>query len=257
MNQRTIDEYIGEMMRMRARSSLPPTEQFKPKEEPPAVINLGHETPSDLENGTEKEDFSSKDTELPPEEAEQAFEPITDMPTEPESEPLSESDEAREKFDSKEQTEQRIEQDEQYQIRDEPPKPQENKGSGRLIVNVTTGGGLFPVEGASVIVSDTESAGGAEIAAVITDISGKTPVIFLAAPARAMSLTPTENGSGADARARYAVTVMSPGYVTAIAEGVSVFDGVTSIQKVDMLTKSAADGNDAPRIIEEDTVYRL
>ena len=54
MNQRTIDEYIGEMMRMRARSSLPPTEQFKPKEEPPSVINLGHETPSDLENGTER-----------------------------------------------------------------------------------------------------------------------------------------------------------------------------------------------------------
>jgi len=254
MNQRTIDEYIGEMMRMRARSSLPPTEQFKPKEEPPSVINLGHERPSDLENGTEKEDFSSKETELPPEEAEQVFEPITDMPTEP---PLSESDEAREKFDSEEQIEQRIEQDEQYQIQTESPKPQDDKGSGRLIVNVTTGGGLFPVEGASVIVSDTESAGGAEIAAVITDISGKTPVIFLPAPARAMSLTPTEKGNGADARARYAVTVMSSGYVTAIAEGVSVFDGVTSIQKVDMLTKSAADGNDSPRIIEEDTVYRL
>ena len=254
MIQRTIDEYISEMMRMRARSSLPPTEQFKPKEDPPKVINLGHETPLDIEKGTEKEDFSPKNSAPPTEESEQVFESISDMPAQP---PLSESESAREKFDSPQQIERRIIQDEQYQIQTESHKQQADKGSGRLIVNVTTGGGLFPVEGASVIVSDTQSAGGAEIAAVTTDISGKSPVIFLPAPARSMSLTPTENGDGADARARYAVTVMAPGYVTAIAEGVSVFDGVTSIQKVDMLTKSASDGNDSPRITEEDTVYRL
>lgn len=248
MNQRTIDEYIKEMMRMRARSSLPPTEQFKLKEEPPAVINLGHEKPSDLENGTEKE------PEKP--DVQEMFSPQPEIPVDmPEEPQLSESGAAREKFDSEKETVRRISEDEKYEVAGEKTKDSTApRGTGKLAVNVTTGEGLFPVEGATVIISDTEAAGGSEIASVTTDISGKTPVIFLPAPARAMSLAPDGKG---DARARYTVTVMVPGYVTTVVEGVSVFDGITSIQKVDMLTESASNGSSAPRIIEEDTVYRL
>ena len=128
-------------------------------------------------------------------------------------------------------------------------------GMGRLSVSVTTGVGIFPVENASVVVSGGDEPG-SEIAAVKTDSSGKTPTLYLPAPDKDMSQQPMD-GSPDAARAQYDITVSAPGYVTAVVEGISVFDGVTAIQKVDMLTVSAADGDTSPRIIDEKTVYRL
>ena len=131
------------------------------------------------------------------------------------------------------------------------------RGTGRLIVNVTAGAGLFPVEGATVIISDMPEMGGAEIVAVKTDNSGKTPMIYLPAPLGETSQQPQQNGENKETRGQYTITVSAPGYVTAVIEGVSVFDDVTAIQKVDMLTVSAADGNISPRIVNEKTTYQL
>ena len=292
MQRKTIDEYINEMIRMKARAALPEQqkkgefpeviklgfetpsdirndtveEDFSAKNsaQPPAdrpgsqsansslMIKLGHETPFDLENGTEEEDFSGRNE--PVGQAVISLQPNVPVNMPAEEPLLSESDAARERFDSKEETERRISEDEKYDIPDQPKEKPAPHGSGKLIVNVTTGEGLFPVEGATVIISDTEQAGGSETASAVTDISGKTPQISLAAPVRQNSLAPDQNG---DARARYNITVMAPGYVTTVVEGVSVFDRVTSIQKIDMLTESASNGSSAPRVIEEDTVYRL
>lgn len=130
----------------------------------------------------------------------------------------------------------------------------ENIGMGRLIVTVTAGGGLFPVENAAVVISEQS---GSEIAAVKTDESGKTPMLYLPAPDRDNSQRPQDSMNAAETRAQYNITVSSPGYVTAVVEGVSVFDDVTAIQKVDMLTLSAADGDTSPRVTDEKTEYRL
>ena len=193
MQQRTVEDYIREMEKMKARAALPmmPTED-----------NIDEE---------------------------KTVQPIAENEADTAAEPAK--DEGEIKSDA--------------------------IGMGRLSVSVTTGGGVFPIENASVIVSSYDQNEGAEIAAVKTDASGKTPLLYLPAPSREKSQNPQQDGTQQPTRAQYNITVTAPGYVSAVVEGISVFDGVTAIQKVDMLTVSAADGNTAPRVVNEQTVYQL
>ena len=211
MQRRSIEDYIREMERMRARAvTAAVNEEAKPQPE------------------------RSKYAEM----SEDAAEPIDEIVYLPE-----------EDDDKEEQAEELAE--------EKADQKGEDIGLGRLIVTVTSGGGLFPVENASVIISSTDSKGGDEIAAVKTDRSGKTPVLYLPAPDKDMSQQPQTNGKSEATRAQYDITVSAPGYVTEVVEGVSVFDDVTAIQKIDMLTVSAADGNTEPRRINEETIYQL
>lgn len=131
----------------------------------------------------------------------------------------------------------------------EPEQPTD-MGTGELIVSVTTGRGTMPVAGAKVTVVTPTKSGNKIMAQVTTDNSGRTENISLPAPVRAFPLYPEPIGGG-DQSAIYTVVVDAPGYVTTINKEVAVFDGVTSVQRIDMMVAMAADGDVQPRVITE------
>lgn len=251
MQKRSIEEYIREMERMRARATPP---VIKTGHEQPSMLRTGHEQPSVLITGHDDPSVLEKEEETVP-----AVTPgDVPMTTQPGAELAEEIiDELEDERDDELEDDEIADEIEDIFEKRAEAKGERDVGVGRLIVNVTSGAGLFPVENASVIVSDAASQGGSELAAVKTDQSGKTPVIYLPAPDKDMSQQPQPDGEAAETRAQYNITVSAPGYVTALVEGISVFDDVTAIQNVDMLNVSAADGNTEPRLINEETIYRL
>ena len=129
----------------------------------------------------------------------------------------------------------------------QPPKveqklksKQDMSGSGKLIVKVTTARGMLPVADADVEIRQTAENGGREIAELETDASGSTLAISLPAPPKYKSESPQQPNDSDEVMAKYDITVSADGYVDAVIKGAAVFDGVTSIQNVDMLTESAA-----------------
>ena len=102
---------------------------------------------------------------------------------------------------------------------------------GYLIVNVSTARGAIPLSGASVTVFDSSVEGNPLVTSVSTDTSGKTTKIALATPDRAESESP----GAKKPFATYMVQVSHEGYYTVTNNGVPVFDGVTSIQPVEMI----------------------
>ena len=108
---------------------------------------------------------------------------------------------------------------------------------GYLIVNVATARGAIPVGGAAVTVYDADSEGRPIVASVITDSSGKTPKLALAAPDRSISMQPGTTKPYAS----YLVEIEKEGYYTVTNSGVPVFSGITSIQPVDLIPLSESD----------------
>lgn len=127
--------------------------------------------------------------------------------------------------------------------RDERPAPPEtqrkqipaipNMGAGNLIVNVTAQGRTMPVEGAEVTVSFFESGERKVAAKATTDSSGKTEPIRLPAPIREFPIYP-QQVTGDDLSADYLVMVEATGYESVSDEEISIFDGVTSVKRIDL-----------------------
>lgn len=108
--------------------------------------------------------------------------------------------------------------------------PSANTQTGYLKVMVNVGDKAMPIEGASVLV--TENDGGKQILQYFgfTNESGETPVIPLPAP-------PVENSEapkGKNVYAVYDIRTDAPGYRTVINRGVPIFEGITSIQNVQL-----------------------
>lgn len=108
--------------------------------------------------------------------------------------------------------------------------PSANTQTGYLKVMVTLADKSMPIEGASVLV--TENDGGKQILRYFgfTNESGETPTISLPAP-------PVENSEapkGKNVYAVYDIRTDAPGYRTVINRGVPVFEGITSIQNVQL-----------------------
>ena len=102
---------------------------------------------------------------------------------------------------------------------------------GYLIVNVSTARGAIPLSGASVTVFDNSAEGNPLVTVVSTDTSGKTTRIALPTPDRSESKSPGTKKPFAT----YMVQVSHEGYYTVTNNGVPVFEGVTSIQPVEMI----------------------
>ena len=122
-----------------------------------------------------------------------------------------------------------------------------NMGAGNLIVDVTTQNRTKPVMGAVVTVTHPEESGNKVVAKATTDNSGKTEPIRLPAPIREIPVYP-QPMIGGDLSAQYLVTVESPGFESATDEEISIFDGVTSVKRIDLVSEtdseiSAADEN--------------
>ena len=104
-------------------------------------------------------------------------------------------------------------------------------GEGYLIVQVSTAGGAIPLPGAIVTVRDYDPESGADvgnvISSMVTDRSGKTPVLSLPAPARALSQAP---GSSILPYALYSIDVQTDRYYENYYANVPIFDGIVAVQ---------------------------
>ena len=113
----------------------------------------------------------------------------------------------------------------------------QNTGEGYLVIHVSTARGAIPLEGARVSVrnydKDLAMPRGDVIADVISGRDGNTPILPLAAPPRSASQAPA--GGGPPPYAGYFVEVRLEGYFHQSYAGLVIFDGVTSIQPVDMI----------------------
>ena len=140
------------------------------------------------------------------------------------------------------------------------PTPAEMTGAGRLIFRISTARGAIPLEGARVRVWDRNT--GVEPnpdrtnarAVLYSDANGKTDPLRLPAPAKGLSLEPS-NGNTPAPFACYDADVYLEGYYSAEFVCIPIFDGITSIQPADLipLPSNGREGNVTPedtRIVE-------
>lgn len=113
-----------------------------------------------------------------------------------------------------------------------------NEGiNGRLIVKVATGLGTIPIEGAQIFVVpyQKEDMNEGDTYSLRTNADGLTSVIDLSAPSRSISLSPSDEGMP---YSEYLLTVRKDGYRTVEIVGIPIFDGITSLQSVNLLPLS-------------------
>jgi hypothetical protein len=113
-----------------------------------------------------------------------------------------------------------------------------NTGTGQLVFRVTTARGAIPLEGAQITVRPHQPEPGDEgrgqtIAVLYSDRDGKTEPLALPTPPRSDSLTPTD--SGVLPFATYDAEVYLPNYFAPEYTRIPIFDGITSIQSVDLI----------------------
>lgn len=113
----------------------------------------------------------------------------------------------------------------------------QNTGEGFLAIHVVTARGAIPLEGARVSVRSFDEALGVPrgdvIASVISGRDGNTPILPLSAPPRTASQEPSNGGP--PPFASYFAEVRLEGYFHQSYANLAIFDGITSIQTVDMI----------------------
>lgn len=106
----------------------------------------------------------------------------------------------------------------------------QNPAFGTLLFQVTGGQGAFPVAGATVVLSRMLDDRQTLSITLTTDESGKTEPISLPAPSRELSQSP---GNG-PVFAIYQAEISAPNYVPTRIRDLPVFDGITTIQPVNL-----------------------
>ena len=125
-----------------------------------------------------------------------------------------------------------------------PPPYADMTGTGRIIFQVTTAGGAVPLEDAQVTVReynplDAPGEAGDTLAVLFSGGDGKTDPLTLPAPARSLSME--QAGIGAPLPfALYNAEVVLSGFYRQEYTRIPLFDGVTSIQRVDLVPLPAA-----------------
>jgi len=109
-------------------------------------------------------------------------------------------------------------------------------GIGRLVVSVTSGNGTLPIENAQVYIREYKD-NSPLLYSLRTDSSGMTVSVTLPTPPRIDSLSP----NGKVPYSEYVTTVRKDGFYTTENIGVPMFDGITSVQKVDLLPLTEED----------------
>ena len=106
---------------------------------------------------------------------------------------------------------------------------------GFLVVDVKTSSGALPIEGAKVNIYEylpnTESVGGELVFSVLTDRDGKTPKLALDAKSKELSMSPGNENQFAI----YNISVEKEGYYNNRYINAPVFQGITSIQPVELI----------------------
>lgn len=112
-------------------------------------------------------------------------------------------------------------------------------GAGSLIFQVTTAGGAIPLEGAAVTVMDSvpdsiPNLSGEPRIVMFTGDDGKTQLLTLPAPARSLSQE-AQSPNDPLPYALYNATVELDDYYPQTFSLIPVFDGITSIQRLDLI----------------------
>lgn len=108
-------------------------------------------------------------------------------------------------------------------------------GEGRLVVDVTTIRGLYPVKNALVTVFKGSADNMEVIAKLNTDESGKTPAFILPAPPAVLTESPENT---VRPYAFYNILTEADGFINNINYNATIFDGITSLQSVNMVPRS-------------------
>ena len=108
--------------------------------------------------------------------------------------------------------------------------PERPVGTGYLTVQVTTASSAIPLAGAQVTISDSNNRNSV-LHEQLSGKDGKTPRVALPAPPRALSERPQD----APVFAPYHIAVFLQGYERAEYNNVPIYDGVTSVQQVDLI----------------------
>lgn len=112
-------------------------------------------------------------------------------------------------------------------------------GSGFLQVQVTSANGAVPEEGAQVLIYDYPEEDSGELSRLLmtlkTDRSGQTPKVELPAPPKSFSQTP----GGEKPYSAYNIEVSKDGFFNVEGVGVPVFDGVTSLQRINLIPQGS------------------
>ena len=106
--------------------------------------------------------------------------------------------------------------------------------TGYLVVQVTSLKNIYPIQGATVTVYDSNS--NLPIISGTTDQSGKTAAFRLDTPPGELSLDPNNT---LPTYTGYRVSIEADGYKTQTRENVAVFSGVTSLLSVNLTPLTA------------------
>ena len=106
-----------------------------------------------------------------------------------------------------------------------PPLPLQDS-FGFLKVSVRTGRGGLPIGGNPVMISKTDDNGESLVRMLMTDQSGDTETIKLPTYKNPDGTQPDDYKAAAE----YNISVGSEGYFSEQSRGVSIFDGITSVQ---------------------------
>lgn len=110
-----------------------------------------------------------------------------------------------------------------------------NPGKGTIMFRVYTGRQALPLEDAECVIYTRINGKKYEIARMLTNSSGQTPLQGLAAPNKELS---QHYENEIQAFALYDATVTKNGFSQVVLEDIPVFDGVMSVQKVFMIVSS-------------------
>lgn len=130
----------------------------------------------------------------------------------------------------------------------------ENSPKGGLVGIVTSFRGLYPVKNALVTVFTGNYNDRQVIDSDYTDQSGRTKVFMLDIPNRELSL---DKDNRQIPYASYNMEVKAEGYVDNVHINISVFSGVTSIQRSNMMLLETAGEDKSPQIFDESEKYDL
>lgn len=110
---------------------------------------------------------------------------------------------------------------------------------GNIVVQISSNNAALPVNNCKVIVRKNSDKSKVFEEVLNADDSGKTDKIQVEAPEVELSEKPISNGIPYGV---YDIEVDADGYITSIVEGVQVFSGITSLQRVDMVKSDIKSG---------------
>ena len=106
-------------------------------------------------------------------------------------------------------------------------------GMGYLVIRASTATGAIPIEGAKVSIRGDLPNFSSVIVNLTTERNGLTPKVSLAAPPKENSISPGRPAPFAT----YNVDVSLDGYFPTSVQKVPIFDGITSVQPINLIPR--------------------